>query len=191
MRQLHPEAIAAIQSKALFSQAEEALLAKISSVSQTVLLSNTVFLWFRVTAVKGKMLCVSFLCSSRRVSPSLTCSRSFWVNTLESFTQLAHPRACWCTGSYWSSTTCWMTRVVGSVDFWFILTSRSTIAVHGQTVHTKFILYHESRSTQWSFPHLTRRMKRTIYIQTHFFTFCVRVYWHILIHSLSIYSFYS
>lgn len=34
MRQLHPEAIAAIQSKALFSQAEEALLAKISSVSQ-------------------------------------------------------------------------------------------------------------------------------------------------------------
>lgn len=44
MRQLHPEAIAAIQSKALFSQAEEALLAKISSVSQTLLLSNTVFL---------------------------------------------------------------------------------------------------------------------------------------------------
>uniref|UniRef100_A0A4W4HIK1 Microspherule protein 1 n=1 Tax=Electrophorus electricus TaxID=8005 RepID=A0A4W4HIK1_ELEEL len=34
MRQLHPEAIAAIQSKALFSQAEEALLAKISSSSQ-------------------------------------------------------------------------------------------------------------------------------------------------------------
>lgn len=34
MRQLHPEAIAAIQSKALFSQIEEALLAKISSVSQ-------------------------------------------------------------------------------------------------------------------------------------------------------------
>lgn len=33
MRQLHPEAIAAIQSKALFSQIEEALLAKISSVS--------------------------------------------------------------------------------------------------------------------------------------------------------------
>lgn len=32
MRQLHPEAIAAIQSKALFSQTEEALLAKISSV---------------------------------------------------------------------------------------------------------------------------------------------------------------
>lgn len=35
MRQLHPEAIAAIQSKALFSQAEEALLAKIGSVSET------------------------------------------------------------------------------------------------------------------------------------------------------------
>uniref|UniRef100_A0A3Q1JVL4 Microspherule protein 1 n=1 Tax=Anabas testudineus TaxID=64144 RepID=A0A3Q1JVL4_ANATE len=34
MRQLHPEAIAAIQSKALFSQNEEALLAKISSTSQ-------------------------------------------------------------------------------------------------------------------------------------------------------------
>ncbi|XP_023845531.2 microspherule protein 1 [Salvelinus sp. IW2-2015] len=34
MRQLHPEAIAAIQSKALFSQAEEALLAKIASSSQ-------------------------------------------------------------------------------------------------------------------------------------------------------------
>lgn len=34
MRQLHPEAIAAIQAKALFSQAEEALLAKISSSSQ-------------------------------------------------------------------------------------------------------------------------------------------------------------
>uniref|UniRef100_A0A8C1Y809 Microspherule protein 1 n=1 Tax=Cyprinus carpio TaxID=7962 RepID=A0A8C1Y809_CYPCA len=34
MRQLHPEAIAAIQSKALFSQTEEALLAKISSSSQ-------------------------------------------------------------------------------------------------------------------------------------------------------------
>uniref|UniRef100_A0A4W5P0R6 Microspherule protein 1 n=1 Tax=Hucho hucho TaxID=62062 RepID=A0A4W5P0R6_9TELE len=34
MRQLHPEAIAAIQSKALFSQAEEALLAKILSSSQ-------------------------------------------------------------------------------------------------------------------------------------------------------------
>ncbi|KAI1897085.1 hypothetical protein AGOR_G00079480 [Albula goreensis] len=34
MRQLHPEAIAAIQSKALFSQAEEALLAKIGSASQ-------------------------------------------------------------------------------------------------------------------------------------------------------------
>ncbi|XP_061911817.1 microspherule protein 1 isoform X3 [Entelurus aequoreus] len=31
MRQLHPEAVAAIQSKALFSQAEEALLAKIGS----------------------------------------------------------------------------------------------------------------------------------------------------------------
>lgn len=36
MRQLHPEAIAAIQSKALFSQPEEALLAKIGSVSATV-----------------------------------------------------------------------------------------------------------------------------------------------------------
>lgn len=35
MRQLHPEAIAAIQSKALFSQAEEALLAKISSVRKS------------------------------------------------------------------------------------------------------------------------------------------------------------
>uniref|UniRef100_A0A8C9WU02 Microspherule protein 1 n=1 Tax=Sander lucioperca TaxID=283035 RepID=A0A8C9WU02_SANLU len=34
MRQLHPEAIAAIQSKALFSQVEEALLAKIGSTSQ-------------------------------------------------------------------------------------------------------------------------------------------------------------
>lgn len=34
MRQLHPEAIAAIQSKALFGQAEEALLAKIASVSE-------------------------------------------------------------------------------------------------------------------------------------------------------------
>ncbi|XP_029538964.1 microspherule protein 1 isoform X2 [Oncorhynchus nerka] len=34
MRQLHPEAIAAIQSKALFGQAEEALLAKIASSSQ-------------------------------------------------------------------------------------------------------------------------------------------------------------
>ncbi|KAJ8390481.1 hypothetical protein AAFF_G00102780 [Aldrovandia affinis] len=34
MRQLHPEAIAAIQSKALFGQAEEALLAKIGSSSQ-------------------------------------------------------------------------------------------------------------------------------------------------------------
>ncbi|XP_066564278.1 microspherule protein 1 [Amia ocellicauda] len=34
MRQLHPEAIAAIQSKALFSQAEEALLSKIPSTSQ-------------------------------------------------------------------------------------------------------------------------------------------------------------
>lgn len=38
MRQLHPEAIAAIQSKALFSQAEEALLAKIGSVSEGVTL---------------------------------------------------------------------------------------------------------------------------------------------------------
>ena len=36
MRQLHPEAIAAIQSKALFSQAEEALLAKIGSVCEIV-----------------------------------------------------------------------------------------------------------------------------------------------------------
>uniref|UniRef100_A0A3Q3GFH7 Microspherule protein 1 n=1 Tax=Kryptolebias marmoratus TaxID=37003 RepID=A0A3Q3GFH7_KRYMA len=34
MRQLHPEAIAAIQSKALFSQTEQALLAKIGSTSQ-------------------------------------------------------------------------------------------------------------------------------------------------------------
>ncbi|KAF7208544.1 microspherule protein 1 [Nothobranchius furzeri] len=34
MRQLHPEAIAAIQSKALFSQAEQTLLAKIGSASQ-------------------------------------------------------------------------------------------------------------------------------------------------------------
>lgn len=34
MRQLHPEAIAAIQSKALFSQNEEALLSKIGSTSQ-------------------------------------------------------------------------------------------------------------------------------------------------------------
>lgn len=34
MRQLHPEAIAAIQSKALFSQSEEALLSKIASTSQ-------------------------------------------------------------------------------------------------------------------------------------------------------------
>ncbi|XP_061583475.1 microspherule protein 1 [Cololabis saira] len=34
MRQLHPEAIAAIQSKALFSQAEQELLAKIGSTSQ-------------------------------------------------------------------------------------------------------------------------------------------------------------
>lgn len=42
MRQLHPEAIAAIQSKALFSQAEEALLAKISSVSKS--LSNQLIL---------------------------------------------------------------------------------------------------------------------------------------------------
>lgn len=37
MRQLHPEAIAAIQSKALFSQAEEALLAKITSVSEAII----------------------------------------------------------------------------------------------------------------------------------------------------------
>lgn len=41
MRQLHPEAIAAIQSKALFSQVEEALLAKISSVSQQVFSPRT------------------------------------------------------------------------------------------------------------------------------------------------------
>lgn len=34
MRQLHPEAISAIQSKAIFSQSEEALLAKIGSASQ-------------------------------------------------------------------------------------------------------------------------------------------------------------
>ncbi|KAK1150990.1 microspherule protein 1 [Acipenser oxyrinchus oxyrinchus] len=34
MRQLHPEAIAAIQSKALFSRTEEALLSKIGSTSQ-------------------------------------------------------------------------------------------------------------------------------------------------------------
>ncbi|KAL0978268.1 hypothetical protein UPYG_G00168200 [Umbra pygmaea] len=34
MRQLHPEAVAAIQSKALFSQSEEALLAKVASSSQ-------------------------------------------------------------------------------------------------------------------------------------------------------------
>ncbi|XP_077583042.1 microspherule protein 1 [Stigmatopora nigra] len=34
MRQLHPEAVAAIQSKALFSQAEEVLLFKIGSTSQ-------------------------------------------------------------------------------------------------------------------------------------------------------------
>lgn len=40
MRQLHPEAIAAIQSKALFSQPEEALLAKIGSVSFTVTLGT-------------------------------------------------------------------------------------------------------------------------------------------------------
>lgn len=40
MRQLHPEAIAAIQSKALFSQAEEALLAKVGSVSESDTLSN-------------------------------------------------------------------------------------------------------------------------------------------------------
>lgn len=40
MRQLHPEAIAAIQSKALFSQAEEALLAKIGSVSETFTLGT-------------------------------------------------------------------------------------------------------------------------------------------------------
>lgn len=33
MRQLHPEAIAAIQSKALFSKAEEQLLSKVGSVS--------------------------------------------------------------------------------------------------------------------------------------------------------------
>lgn len=32
MRQLHPEAIAAIQSKALFSKAEEQLLSKVGSV---------------------------------------------------------------------------------------------------------------------------------------------------------------
>ena len=38
MRQLHPEAIAAIQAKALFSQAEEALLAKISSVRHFIYL---------------------------------------------------------------------------------------------------------------------------------------------------------
>ena len=34
MRQLHPEAIAAIQSKALFSQAEEQLLSQVGSTSQ-------------------------------------------------------------------------------------------------------------------------------------------------------------
>ena len=44
MRQLHPEAIAAIQSKALFSQPEEALLAKIGSVSFTVTL-GTFYCW--------------------------------------------------------------------------------------------------------------------------------------------------
>lgn len=36
MRQLHPEAIAAIQSKALFTQFEEVLLAQIGSVSQVL-----------------------------------------------------------------------------------------------------------------------------------------------------------
>lgn len=44
MRQLHPEAIAAIQSKALFSQAEEALLAKISSVRTSRCIQNVIFL---------------------------------------------------------------------------------------------------------------------------------------------------
>lgn len=44
MRQLHPEAIAAIQSKALFSQNEEALLAKIGSVSNSFIF--TVLLLF-------------------------------------------------------------------------------------------------------------------------------------------------
>ena len=37
MRQLHPEAIAAIQSKALFSKAEEQLLSKVGSSSQRTL----------------------------------------------------------------------------------------------------------------------------------------------------------
>uniref|UniRef100_A0A8D0QA57 Microspherule protein 1 n=1 Tax=Sus scrofa TaxID=9823 RepID=A0A8D0QA57_PIG len=37
MRQLHPEAIAAIQSKALFSKAEEQLLSKVGSTSQPTL----------------------------------------------------------------------------------------------------------------------------------------------------------
>ncbi|XP_045143217.1 microspherule protein 1 isoform X3 [Echinops telfairi] len=37
MRQLHPEAIAAIQSKALFSKAEEQLLSKVGSASQPTL----------------------------------------------------------------------------------------------------------------------------------------------------------
>jgi len=36
MRQLHPEAIAAIQSKALFGQAEQSLLAKIGSVRDVI-----------------------------------------------------------------------------------------------------------------------------------------------------------
>ncbi|XP_015199502.1 microspherule protein 1 isoform X1 [Lepisosteus oculatus] len=44
MRQLHPEAIAAIQSKALFSRAEEALLAKIPSVS------GVGFTWLKSTS---------------------------------------------------------------------------------------------------------------------------------------------
>lgn len=52
MRQLHPEAIAAIQSKALFSQAEEALLAKISSVSTSlyfaVVLTNQIIFFINI-----------------------------------------------------------------------------------------------------------------------------------------------
>lgn len=54
MRQLHPEAIAAIQSKALFSQSEEALLAKVSSVSTSVgesswCISNDIIFSFTLT----------------------------------------------------------------------------------------------------------------------------------------------
>lgn len=98
IRQLHPEAIAAIQSKVLFSKAEEQLLSTVSSVSTKDVCKVLKLVW-------NLLCCTNFVFSSYRAhSPHWRSFRIYWPN-IQMFS-ICHVQLnpCRSIGSLWSNT---------------------------------------------------------------------------------------